>query len=305
MVLAAACWGLGTIATKAVLDEIPPLTLLVIQLTVSISFLWLIFLIRRRPLSLGKEMKRLSLAGLLNPGLAYTFALIGLSMTNASMSSLIWAAEPALILGLAWLMLKERPTNLTLIFSLVAIMGAILVIGVSPGLDNDGLLLGNLLIVLAVLCCAIYTVLSRKSVEKVNPLSLTAVQQSVSLGWALLILLIWQFNRGTFDTLGNLEPNSWFWAIISGLVYYALAFWFFISGLRQMPATEAGLYLNLIPIFGIVGAYIFLGERLTPIQWIGALLILFAVVGISILQKNKVVLQSDISQQEPLVEVKA
>jgi drug/metabolite transporter (DMT)-like permease len=59
MDLAATCWGLGTIATRAILDEIPPLTLLVTQLTVSISFLWLIFFIRRRPLSLGKEMKRL------------------------------------------------------------------------------------------------------------------------------------------------------------------------------------------------------------------------------------------------------
>ena len=305
MVLAAACWGLGTIATKAVLAEVPPLTLLVIQLTVSILFLWLVFFIRRRPLSLGKEMKRLSLAGLLNPGLAYTFALIGLSMTNASMSSLIWAAEPALILGLAWLMLRERPTNLTLILSFVAMMGAVLVIGVFPNQQNDGLFVGNLLIVLAVFCCAIYTVLSRKSVEKVEPLSLTAVQQSVSLGWALLILLIWQFSRGTIETLSSLEPNIWIWAVISGLIYYALAFWFYISGLRQMPATEAGLYLNLIPIFGVVGAFIFLGERLTPIQWIGAFLILVAVVGISILQKNELVLQNETSQKESLVEVKA
>ena len=163
MVLAAACWGLGTVASKAVLDEVPPLTLLAIQLAVSVSFLWIIVFIKRPSLSLGKEPVRLALAGLLNPGLAYTFALIGLAMTTASMSSLIWAAEPALILGLAWFVLRERPTNLTLVFSVVAIFGAILVIGAGASPESGGLLFGNLLIVLAVFCCAIYTILSRQA----------------------------------------------------------------------------------------------------------------------------------------------
>ena len=39
-----------------------------------------------------------------------------------------------------------------------------------------------------------------------------------------------------------------------------------------------GLFLNLIPIFGVGGAYLFLGERLTVVQWIGGTLILLAVV---------------------------
>jgi threonine/homoserine efflux transporter RhtA len=75
--------------------------------------------------------------------------------------------------------------------------------------------------------------------------------------------------------------------------------------LHQRSEAEAGLYLNLIPIFGVVSVFIFLGERLTPIQWIGALLILLAVFAISHLQKNKAVLQRDIGQKESLVEVKA
>jgi drug/metabolite transporter (DMT)-like permease len=41
-----------------------------------------------------------------------------------------------------------------------------------------------------------------------------------------------------------------------------------------------GLFLNLIPIFGVAGAYLFLGERLTAVQWIGGTLILLAVVAV-------------------------
>jgi len=99
-------------------------------------------------------------------------------------------------------------------------------------------------------------------------------------------------------SLIDLPLNTWFWAVISGLVYYALAFWFYITGLKRMSATEAGMYLNLIPIFGVVGACIFLGDRLTPIQWIGAIFILFAVFAIAILQKYGLVLRNNIGHTE-------
>ena len=58
------------------------------------------------------------------------------------------------------------------------------------------------------------------------------------------------------------------------------AFWFYIVGLKRVPASTAGQFLNLIPIFGVTGAAIFLGERLGPMQWLGAILILAAVAGI-------------------------
>lgn len=302
MVLSAACWGLGTVATKAALNGLPPLTLLVVQMSVSVLFLWIIFFATKQTLTLGKDMVRLGLAGLLNPGMAYAFALIGLSMTTASMSSLLWAAEPALILGLAWFVLKERPASTTIIFSIVAITGAILVVTGSTGLESGGLIVGNLIIVVAVFCCAIYTVLTRQTVERVKPIPLIAVQLTVSL---VLALLIWpiEFSESPWVILSNLQPSTWFWAATSGIIYYALAFMFYILGLRKMAASEAGLYLNLIPIFGIVGAYFFLGDRLNPVQWIGVFIILFAVLAISVLQKQGIVLRARFKQKRRAVEL--
>lgn len=286
VILAAACWGLGTVITKAVLSHMPPLTLLVIQLTVSVTFLWALVLALRVPLKFQRELVRLGVAGWLNPGLAYTFGLIGLTMTTASMSSLIWAAEPVLILGLAWLFLGDRLTPSLAGLSAVAAAGAVMVIGSGSTSGDGGTLAGNLLVVTAVLCCAIYTVLSRRSVEKVHSLLLAAVQQSVSLVWALLIWSI-ELRTGVWGDLATLAPAVWFWAVISGLVYYALAFWFYIVGLKQMPASVAGQFLNFIPIFGLAGAFLLLGERLVPVQWWGALLILTAVVGISRLSRTE------------------
>jgi drug/metabolite transporter (DMT)-like permease len=60
-------------------------------------------------------------------------------------------------------------------------------------------------------------------------------------------------------------------------MYYVAAFWFYLWALRSVPASMAGMFLNLIPVFGVSTAYVFLGERLTAIQWIGAAAILLSI----------------------------
>jgi drug/metabolite transporter (DMT)-like permease len=275
MTLAAACWGAGTVMSKGALGYLPPLTLLVVQLVASLIFLWAVIAIRRMRVPLRRETFRLGLIGLLNPGLAYTFSLLGLALTTASMSALIWAAEPILILGLAWLILRERLTRSLLACSLLALTGVFLVIGISASFDSSGSLTGNLLILAGVFCCALYTVLTRRDASTLDPVLLVALQQTAALLWALLI---WPFElwAGEMINLTAISSRTWLWAVASGIVYYALAFWFYIIGLKRIPASLAGLFLNLISIFAVGGAYLFLGERLVAVQWAGAALILVA-----------------------------
>jgi drug/metabolite transporter (DMT)-like permease len=91
---------------------------------------------------------------------------------------------------------------------------------------------------------------------------------------------------GRLDATDN-DPASFLGlGAAGGLVYYALAFWWYLIGLQQAPASLAALFLNRIPIFGVGGAYLVLGERLTLVQWGGALLILVAVVTIVRLQHS-------------------
>jgi drug/metabolite transporter (DMT)-like permease len=277
LVLAAACWGGATVITKHVLTDVPPLTLLVLQLTVSVVFLWAIVLVQRLRMPGRRDIVRLGGIGILNPGLAYTFGLLGLSQTTASMSTLLWAAEPILILGLAWLILRERLTRTLLAFSLLAIAGVVLVARIDVGVDQTSLLLGNGLILIGVACCALYTVLTRRMVTDLDPVLIVVLQQTVAWVWALAIWPL-EWGREGAVTLTAISPASWGWAALSGVLYYALAFWCYIIGLKQLPASMVGQFLNLIPIFGVAGAYLFLGERLTVVQAIGGVLILVAVV---------------------------
>jgi len=273
MVLAAACWGLGGVMTKSVLADVPPLTLLVAQLVVSVLFLWAIVLAQKLRLPQRADVFRLGLTGLLNPGLAYTFSLIGLTLTTASMSALLWGTEPILILILAWLILRERLRPIHIGLAAVAMLGMMMILGLG---GNGGSAFGNLLILAGVACCACYTVITRRLAASTDPLLVITVQQTFALIWALAIWPV-ELLRGETAVI---SLNTWLWAAISGLTYYTFAFWFYIVGLKQVPASTAGQFLNLIPIFGVAGATLFLGERLGSAQWLGAILILVAVAGI-------------------------
>src|SRR6186713_1697314 len=96
--LAATCWGVGTVISKAALDEFAPLTLLAVQLGSSLIVLALLLRLQGAALLAGAP-PRLARLGLLNPGLAYALSLLGLATITASLSVLLWALEPLLIMA--------------------------------------------------------------------------------------------------------------------------------------------------------------------------------------------------------------
>ncbi len=280
LVLASALWAGGTILAKHLLSSVPPLTLLVIQLVPSVLVLWILVLVRGVPLiPLGKALP-IALIGLLNPGLSYTLSMLGLAQTPASVATLLWAAEPALIVVMAWLVLREPVTARLVLLTATAACGVILVSGAaSMAAPVAGASTGPALILAGVLCCAFYTVLSRKIAMTVDPLLTVALQQTVGLVWAASI---WPFegNSSALDAISALSQSEWLGGAISGLMYYAAAFWLYLIGLRSFTASSAGLFINLTPVFGIAAAYTFLGERLAPVQWAGAAVILVSMAGL-------------------------
>ncbi len=276
LVLASAFWGLGTVIAKGVLSSVAPITFLVAQLAPSVAVLWAIVLATRAPLPPRRALAPIVLLGCLNPGLSYTFSMLGLKLTSASAAGLIWAAEPALIVALAWLLIGERPTAALVAAVATATFGVLLVSGLASGIGEPGGRVGDGLVLIGVAWCALYSVVSRRLVAaEIDPLFIVALQETAGLAW---VAAIWplQHAGGAAQPLASLTRAEWAGATISGLMYYAAAFWFYLIGLRSLPASVAGGFLNLIPVFVIAAAYLALGERLAPSQWAGAAIVLIS-----------------------------
>ena len=263
---------------KALLVAIPPVSLLVIQLIPSAAVLWVAVLLSGLRLPKATLLVPLVMLGLLNPGISYTLSLMGLARISASVSTLLWAAEPLMVL--ATVVLRERMTWRLLSVIVVGALGVALVANVFEGFgspDND--LGGILLLLSAVLCCAFYTVFARKLADSADPLSTVAIQQAAGAGWAV-ILLFSDTRYGSVADLGATPISMIRTAILSGLLYYAAAYWLYITALRSVPAAVAASYFNVVPVFGVGLAFLFLGETLTLIQWAGAGAILLSVIGL-------------------------
>jgi len=256
LVLAAICWGTGTVVSKAALDEIPPLTLLAIQLAASVLVLALVMRVRGVPLrSDGPPL--LTRLGLLNPGVAYALSLLGLVTISASLSVLIWALEPLMILILAAATLGERVTPRLAILSFAAVAGIALVV-FAPA--SGGQLVGVALSLAGVACCAVYTVVTRRFIPGARDTSQVVLGQQVyALGLALVLVLVVGVVGGTIapSSITALGIAS---AVGSGLLYYAGAYMFYLGALRNVPASIASVSFYLIPIVGLAAGATLLGR---------------------------------------------
>lgn len=292
LIIACALWAAGTVISKELLGSVPPVLFLIVQLAPSVAVLWIVTIKSRTPFPVGRVLLVIVLLGWLNPGVSYTLSMLGLVSTSASVATLMWATEPALIVVIAWLVLREQISFPMAILTATAAIGVYLASGIAtPASSSTNEANGAVLILMGVLCCAVYTVLSRDIAAIVEPIAIVAIQQSVGLAWALCI---WPFEwqESAFTELSRLTSMELFGGLISGLMYYALAFWFYLNGLRSMTAGRAGSFLNLIPFFGITFAYVFLSERLSLAQWVGALVILTSVTSLQLFASRATISQA-------------
>jgi drug/metabolite transporter (DMT)-like permease len=143
-----------------------------------------------------------------------------------------------------------------------------------PG--SAGSPLGVLLTVAGVGCCAVYTVITRRWLSTADSTSqVVIVQQVHALTLALALLMGAWILRGAVRPEA-VSPTGWVSAIGSGVLYYGLAYWLYLTGLRHVPASIAAASFYLIPVFGVAGGFLFLGERLEPTQWAGVVIVLAA-----------------------------
>jgi drug/metabolite transporter (DMT)-like permease len=274
LLICAICWGAGVPLTKDILAYLPPITLLTVQLLISSLVLWIINLKTGTLRQFKPHHLKHGLPGLLEPGAVFVLGLVGLSYTSATNAVLIGAVEPLLLVGLCWLFLREKVQHHTLRLMGIAVLGT-LIVGLSDaGGGGTASLHGNLLIVGATVCAALYTLASRQSITRVPPLLLAALQQTCAL-IGVLALLPFQPMLAPMP-LAIAPASAWLLAIFTGIMEFALPYLLYLYAIRRVTTAQAALFPMVVPIFGIAAAVLLLGEPLSSGQLIGAVFVLGA-----------------------------
>jgi len=277
MVGSAACWGGATVMSRDLLEHFSPPGLLLVQLVASVLMLLLLALPQRPWRWLSPALARACWTGLLEPGMTYSIGLWGLSLTSAGNASIIGSTEPILIVLLAWLLFGKRPSRRLALCIVIAAAGLVLIASDSGANGEQKSLAGDALIVLSTLFAASYVVFSSRLAAHFPAAVLASSQQIVGLAYAALLYWVADCSGWLECSLTEVSLSLLGYAALSGVVQYALVFWLYLIGLKTLSAGAAALWLTLIPIFGVSGAYLWLGEIPTMPMLLGMALILGAV----------------------------
>jgi drug/metabolite transporter (DMT)-like permease len=192
--------------------------------------------------------------------------IMGVSLTSAVSAGVIMSAIPAMVAVMSWLFLKERIGPR--VWAAVA-CGA-LGIGLlslaqagAPAVQENSLAwLGNVLIFGAVLCEGAYAVIGKKLTAVLSPKRISAV---INLWGFVLMTPFGLYTALDFDfTAVRIEM----WGL---LLFYALAasvwtVWLWMTGLKSVPASRAGVFTVMLPISAALVGVLFLGESLSGLQ---------------------------------------
>jgi drug/metabolite transporter (DMT)-like permease len=272
-------WGFSFISIKTALPVFPPMTLGLFRFALALGFLFFIKL-RFAPQEKLKtrDLPLLCGAGITGVTLYFFCENNGVALVTASEASIITGAIPVLTMAAEWIGGKlkvippERISGRRWLGAAISMAGVWMVAGVSFALS--GSLLGYGYMGGAALSWVAYCFLTR-------PLF---ARRTGSAGSGRIYIVFWQslFGAAGFLPFAAAEYPQWgrpdipvlLHIVFLGICCSALGYWLYAYSLEVLGVSVSSVFINFIPVVTVIGGFFLLGERLQPLQWIGAVLVL-------------------------------
>ncbi|MGF7396427.1 DMT family transporter [Thermoanaerobacterium thermosaccharolyticum] len=224
----------------------------------------------------------LVLIGLTNVVFSMSFLQLGINMTSASLSAVIFSSNPLFVMIVASFVLGEK-LNSTKIYGLIlGIIGLVIVFYKQLNVGGNHLV-GIILLVLSSITYGIYTVIGKKFTVKYDSVVMNSF--SFIIG-SLMLLPILLYNKyPVFNLPLKAIPQMLYLTVfVTGIAYYT-----YFLGLSSVNTGVGSMVFFAKPILASIIAAIFLSEKITTQLVIGTIVIL---IGILIVQKDSIIIFS-------------
>ena len=275
LTLTAFFWSFNWVVGRAMVGYVSPIALTFLRWCVAVAvmmpFAWP--LIRAHRAQLAQNWKLIVRLGFWGTGLHNVFAYVGLQFTTATNGVMLNSAIPIWIIVLGWLVYRDTITRLQALGVAVSITGvfAILTAGDPAVLMNLTLNKGDVIVMLGMIFWAAYTIYLREKPAELPGLAVLACCACVGV---VLLLPLCLVEMALFEGTIRLTP-----ATIGALLYVGIfpsfvGYVFWNRAVAEVGPNVAGNFLYLMPAFGSLLAWLFLGEslRLYHIAGIGLIL---------------------------------
>jgi drug/metabolite transporter (DMT)-like permease len=267
-------WASSFIALKAAIGPLGPMSVVFCRMVVaSLCFVYFIPAFSKLTFT-KKDVKYILLLTLFEPCFYFIFEAKALQLTSASQAGMITSMMPLMTAIAAGFVLKEKITSKVIIGSLLAVVGAVwLSLGAQSSDHASNPLLGNFLEFCAMICGAWYAISVRYLSQKFSALFLTAAQAFVG---SLFFAPLAAYEYVTMPMHLSLETAGWI--LYLGIIVTLGGYGMFNLALSRIEASRASVFVNLIPVFTVLLAYIFLGEVLSPIEMLASMVIFSGII---------------------------
>jgi drug/metabolite transporter (DMT)-like permease len=279
LLLMVVIWGLNFPIAKAALAEVPPLAFNALRFPLAALTVMLALRMRGGNVwpARGDRLRVLGL-GILGNVFYQQFFIFGLDNTRAGTASVLLAATPIVTALLSAAAGHERVNTRTWIGVVATFAGIILV--VFSGTDHatgEASLLGDVLMVAASCCWAVYTVGSRDLIGRYGATQFTAW----TLGVGAVGLVVVGMPAVLRLDFAAVSAAAWIGVVYAGALSIGVAYLIWYNGVRVIGNTRTAAYSNLVPLVALLAAWAQLGEVPQAGQVVGAAII---VAGVTLAQ---------------------
>ena len=277
-------WGGTAVAGKLIIQDVPPITAGVFRY--GATALLLLTLFRRQlpdPRTLRtRDRWALFWIGIFGTFLNHTFFFLALRYAPATHGALIPSTtSPVWTMLLAAGRGQERLTAIRGVGMALCLVGVVLVVHPERLVtgDRSTVLFGDVLFLLGGAAWGTYSYLSAVAMRRLSAVSTLAFGMVIGT----LFLIPSALLERPWITLRVAHVSAWGAMVFLILAGTLLAFLWWNVALSRVGAGRTAVFTNLVPVFGILLSWLLLGERLAPIQLVGAFL---AVTGVMTCQQS-------------------
>jgi drug/metabolite transporter (DMT)-like permease len=272
--VASCFWGCGFFFGKIALEEMSFAHMVLYRFLFAIVVL-LPLLVTHRPGLNRREWGLLVAAAFLGVPLQFLIQFYALSITTVSHAALMVGTMPVILAVGAAAFAHERMDLVGWMALAGSTCGAGL-IALSGDLHSKGgaTLTGDLLVVVSLLIALFWILINKELMERHSHVVVTAY--GLLIGTAMLV--VWVPVRYGMPPVTGISVKAWLALAGSGVLCTATTTLLWNWGMTQVPASQAGVLLNIEPLMGSLLGVLVLGERLGPSAWVGGGLILTSAI---------------------------
>ncbi|RZT21279.1 DMT family transporter [Fictibacillus sp. BK138] len=276
LVVATLIWGGNFVIGRAITSSLPPVSLSFLRwctaFLIFLPFVWP--LIKKECSTVKRKWPIVLLMALTGVAGFNTLLYIALHYTTSINASLVNTSTPIIIYILSFFMLGERLNRNQIIGTVLSLAGLLIIIsqGSLDVLLKFSFNAGDLIVIAAVICWSIYSLLVKQNAGKLPGYSTFAV--SMVLGIFILLPFFIQEAKTTEIVW---SAGSILTILYTGVFASIVAFMSWNTAVERVGPNKAGIFLNLIPVFAAIFAVLFIDEKLAWYQALGGVFVIFGV----------------------------